>query len=1095
MELSAPRAMLTAWSELRLDLQPTANGSLVQTRLPERVSFGRQSKGSRRVLAAYPECKSEDEYRNRHLARSSGIHFRTGNKYPHSILWRCLGDNQTLELRSVDLSKPDSTEKARDAPVILHFIFPTSIRHGCVGFADSEHGDSLEAFILTESRDLYTLNIRGSWFTSPDKSDEECERWCRSARPSTLGVSLPLRMTSATSSELLFSMLDGRIIKLTRQSGSDGTSWAEIAYGEGQWSLRGLIPWQNTSNLKYEGNTVNHNSALEILPSPDGKQLILVTVSHTLRIFSLEQAKFVYERDILGIEHDPKEPSRMTLDPGMRRVLAIDPIITPGPVASADQYYIITFSPHQGGNFKVWAVRDPDLGEAGGVQDLFPEQELRVPDSEDHAVWTVADFKFSADSSSHVISMWIMLRLNRRYKLFHKKFDSISSLPQQWSDDWQQTQVMDQPTPFETAAYTQPAPEPLGLALDTANGLPWLLHTDSVSPVRSINHLEEVIFNPATVFVNNAGISNKSTEKPTSPKFDLATVIEAAAQFRAVLSDLPLEDAVRTELWQDASLPTAKRIQIFFDQANFDQINERVLDDVERSVLSIDGFEGLRTELFKDVLSFIPIQIPEKGRSDTDAKTSFGRKVLVAGAQRVSVYIERVISDLLYLLVYLDQSLSPEDFSMAGLPVEDVFVALVKRLRIADLAQWMATNSRTTGGRQIAILDDRADPVVIKADGNATLHDSIYWLWAECTGDTEDVAGPASFAFGDLLAHGDLKLASSFLRYLSSEPLPTYLRGRHALLNQEYPMAAVYFKKAAWGMSLSVHSGVSVAQRTAHLVSPAESESFGTGLTAYYTHVEALFSAPTVQAYVQSASFASLALQSLQLHGASKGDSNMRLDLLARLFHATLHQGDYDAAFAALARYTDKALRRASLKELVANMISEGAVLELLELPFSEAVKKEVDAILADRARKDTDNETEVADAVKILYAWRIKHGDYRGAAACLVEKLQAQRLAGRKRPKVRAAGKDDSVLNDYLISINALSLLGLSEGVEDAENEGWLFVEQGDVNGPRSLVRLKDLRREYQKEMDRREKWSKGRFQLTAADEEDEEGDAIMAT
>lgn len=1097
MEQSAPRAALVAWTELRLDLQPTANGAIVQTRLPDKSTFSRQSKGSRRVLTSYPACKSQEEYRRRHFARSGGIFFRSGVKFPHSILWRCLEDNNTLELRSVDLRTPESTEKPRDAPVILHFILPAAIRNGCVGFADSAHGDSLDVFVLTESKELYTLSIRSSWFMASEKSDEDPERWCRNIRPSTLALGQVLKLASTTSTELLFAMTDGRTVKLQRQPGADGTSWSEISYSEGQWSgLRGLIPWQNANKIKYEGYSIDHGSALEVLPSPDGKHLISVTVSHTLKIWSLESGKPVYERDILGIQQDASETSKMTLDPSLKHVLAIDPIVTPGPVATADQYYIFTYSPHQGGNFKVWAVRDPDLAESGGVQDMFLDQALLVPDPDDNAVWTLADFKLAVDQSTHVVSLWIMLRLNRRYKLFHKKFDNIFSLAEQWMDDWQQTHVADPTVPFETAKYTIPASEPLGLALNLSNGLPWFIHTDSVAPIRAVSAVEELVYNPPAVFLKSPGSIIQSTETPAPPRFDVATLIDAAAQFRAGLSGLPLEDAVRTELWQDTSCATAQRMQIFFDQANFDRISERVIDDLERSLVSIGGFEGLKEATFCDVLSGLPIGIAENDRFVTDAKTSFGRKALVTGAQEASFVIERVISDLLYLLVYVDQALDPEEFSITDLPTENVFEALVKRLRSANLARWMATHSRSGSDSQSAIIDYRAKSIAIQSDGNLRLHDSIYNLWVDCTGDTEDIESPATAVFSDLLGHGELDLANSFLRYLSSNPLPTYLRGRHALLSQEYATAAIYFKKAAFGMSTHSDRNIDVVKRTASFVSSAEEDSFGHGLTAYYTHIEGLFSVPSIQAYVQSSSFASLALQSFDTQPPSKRHSSLRSDLLARLFHATVHLGDYDAAFAALSRYTDKALRRASVKELVVSMIGADAIQELLELPFSEAVKKEVDTLLAERARKDSIEEAEVADAVKVLYAWRIKHGDYRGAAACLVERLQAQRSAGRKRPKVRATGTKDGVLNDYLISINALSLLGQSEGVEDAENEGWLFVEKGDATGPRSLVRLKDLRRDYQDEMDQREKWAKGRFALTAADdEEDEDGDAIMAT
>lgn len=118
-----------------------------------------------------------------------------------------------------------------------------------------------------------------------------------------------------------------------------------------------------------------------------------------------------------------------------------------------------------------------------------------------------------------------------------------------------------------------------------------------------------------------------------------------------------------------------------------------------------------------------------------------------------------------------------------------------------------------------------------------------------------------------------------------------------------------------------------------------------------------------------------------------------------------------------------------------------------------------------------------------VLYTWRVQHGDFRGAAEILWDRLQRLR-------DVEAEvfmPDDETVLEAYLVLINTLACLG--------KEDGWILAEAGAVaaaNGARGgggagnagrkkrrIVTLEEIRKEYQGELDRRSDMLHGRFPL----------------
>ena len=98
-----------------------------------------------------------------------------------------------------------------------------------------------------------------------------------------------------------------------------------------------------------------------------------------------------------------------------------------------------------------------------------------------------------------------------------------------------------------------------------------------------------------------------------------------------------------------------------------------------------------------------------------------------------------------------------------------------------------------------------------------------------------------------------------------------------------------------------------------------------------------------------------------------------------------------------------------------------------------------------------------------------MKQGDFRGAASALMQRIDNLESSAGKR---RAASEEEG---DWLVLINALAVAGGGK-----EEEGWVFVE-GGAGKKRRVVKLEEVRREYQGFLDRKEGVERGRFGILA--------------
>ena len=477
----ASKSTLALFKETRVNLDPTSPGTAIQILVPAHGQSQRSFRFAqqRHFPGNGDAAEDEDAFSKRFLASSGSLYFRKNKSYPRSFLWRVLEDRNILELRSIDLTK--SEHDRHEATLILRLVFPNAIRTGGVALSDREDHDLLSVFVLTNRNELYTLTLRPDVFCRVAATEGNVQEWCKSFVPATFSISKPHRLLTIGPDELWVSLHDGRLLRLTRSVGSDGDSriqpagrkltpvvvgsvWRETTYTDGAWgsSLRGLIRWQGNNTIRYEGQSLEQSTALSMAYSPDTLHLFTVCLNHTFKAWNLQTGVIDFTKDLLDKERQPQELSQVLISPsGLQLIRTFNAERARG----GDRYYVVTFSPHDAGEFKFWAARDAEDSRLA-IQDLFPGLHLSPPDPDPSsgAIWTVADFEVKGSDEGFGMELWVLLKQNHAYRVYTLTFDLLD-LRSAWESRWVTT----------TIETLHDVPEPRASNLDPSDAIDaWL---------------------------------------------------------------------------------------------------------------------------------------------------------------------------------------------------------------------------------------------------------------------------------------------------------------------------------------------------------------------------------------------------------------------------------------------------------------------------------------------------------------------------------------------------------------------------------------------------------------------------------------------
>lgn len=573
--------------------------------------------------------------------------------------------------------------------------------------------------------------------------------------------------------------------------------------------------------------------------------------------------------------------------------------------------------------------------------------------------------------------------------------------------------------------------EALSLVLDPVDGMIWVACADLLSAIRQCSDLDRIYHNIDT---------------PSPKDQDVAALVSAGLNFVDVFSDSMLElsrAALLTELFEESSLSDAERMQQFFDKAGFwRQVTE---EDVAQVVETLgQNFQMVTPRLYEDLFELITAAGDGNSQELRAPFTGFGRKLVIRTVQETIELHWKILFSQLILLVHMEDEMGDDKSALhARFDVGKVYRKLVDALKRLEHLRWMVMTELTipvpktdysgsatpvaSRGKEVTYAITALEGLIGHLLGLPESHDEP--LLSSITDVVLDICAPTSSTELDnsimqcwLLKQGRSDLAKELNPFSQQDPFSTYIQGRVFLALNEHSTAAQCFKKASVGLSTERPT---VQRHSAGLLDDTEWKLLYSGLPNYYAHIVALFERQSAYSYVVE--FSKLALQFIQedenTSSQRSKQNNVKTEMLSRLFTASTAISQFDVAHSTLLAMTDdEVLQKSYLRRLVEKMCEAGQNTELVNLPFS-GLQTIVDEILVEKCRQVRD----VLNGVpyhQILYAWRINHNDYRGAASVLLDRLQKLRQMG-EGDKVGVSGEDaldTQVTRQYLLLINALS-------------------------------------------------------------------------
>ncbi|CEJ90670.1 Putative Dna repair protein rad51 [[Torrubiella] hemipterigena] len=598
--------------------------------------------------------------------------------------------------------------------------------------------------------------------------------------------------------------------------------------------------------------------------------------------------------------------------------------------------------------------------------------------------------------------------------------------------------------------------EAICLCFDAHSEMAWVVCSDLVSAIRQCSAVEHIYHN---------------LSMPYEDSQNQAALINSGLQFVDGFSDNYLQlchAALRPELFEESPKTDLERIQYFSDKAGFWR---GITDDDCAQIADVLGqnFGLVTNELYGKLIDLVLAPAATKGHSLQQPLTEFGRKLVMSATRDSLDLLWKICFSQLILLVHMEFEFDTEDEALHNrVDIGAVFRQLVGILRRLELLKWLSQTDisvplfkpvkgapQTKRGDEVqtvTALEANVDHLLgFSKNGDEFAPKSLTDLVANLCAPDSDIEVSPSLIQCSLVKRERADLANDLTPFCDQSPFSVYVQGRVALALKDFGSAALSFRRAAIGMS---NENAKLDRHSGGLLDDTEWALLNCGLARYYSHIVALYDSQRAYSYVVE--FGRLAMQ---FTGASPDNNVVKAEMLTRLFNATLSTSQFELAHTTLLSIKDQALKQSSLRQLVDKMCDTSHNNDLVALPFP-GMQQQVDDFLSKRCKGSMD-VVDGAQYHQILYSWRIKRRNYRGAAWVLLDRIQKLKLAGEGD---RFAGDDvldTPVTRQYLLLINALSCV-------DAK-QAWIFDEgvPGE-NSKRKVVSLADVRKQYQDELDR---------------------------
>lgn len=354
--------------------------------------------------------------------------------------------------------------------------------------------------------------------------------------------------------------------------------------------------------------------------------------------------------------------------------------------------------------------------------------------------------------------------------------------------------------------------EVLSLAFDSEHHMAWVITADGLATIRECSVIEKLWHNPE---------NSRSDDT-------LAQLVLAASLFRDSFSDTLLhncETILTAELFRRHSFADVQSVRTFYDRCNF--AGQIVDEDYAQLVNNLGGsFRGLTNETYQLLLEGMKASGESDARLERLPFSALGMKNIVRGVQE-TVHLHRTIClDQLMLLVFVEVEVDQEE---EGIQLETaaVYKYLFAKLKRLELLAWLSKTEMLLSiprlERSNSTTDNVASPTTKRPEDfkKVTVLEGILGhLWGLITDSGESSASLLTDMLGRicdpdsdyelepaliqcyLLKMDRPDLALEISRFCGEDSFSVYIQGRAHLSAKDLPAAAMYFKKAAFGLGI-----------------------------------------------------------------------------------------------------------------------------------------------------------------------------------------------------------------------------------------------------------------------------------------------------
>lgn len=373
----------------------------------------------------------------------------------------------------------------------------------------------------------------------------------------------------------------------------------------------------------------------------------------------------------------------------------------------------------------------------------------------------------------------------------------------------------------------------ISFAFDSEDRLPWVIATDSISPVRTCTNLDISNFHRN---VDHGGLVEEQALKHFKASYEVLDLLRIADLFGSLFTPYfvsTFKHKLSSELFSDPSESVQKRIVELYSQANLGgNVDSDQWSRVEEAMDEAGGVDVLDYQNFTAILE--QFEQETVGKQVQDRLVRYGTKALIRITQENLSLHTSILINLLMLVVFTHVELYPDDLNadmQNPWRGEDIFVQILTKLRESAVLEFLLKNTRVDQvikARRHSVSDAssafRASITTSKAiPYSVTLLESLFigdwsklnvpadldlpglltYLAARWVSDLHlntEFDDLTAYVLADLIKNGEATMGLAFLAHVPSTGWSTYLRGRLCLLTGNHVDAATYFNQAAYAI-------------------------------------------------------------------------------------------------------------------------------------------------------------------------------------------------------------------------------------------------------------------------------------------------------